>query len=147
MANPNVNEVFSEFVGLMKSAKVLLWKTKLEEFGDLSEVEYDKGNPDEAQKFQALSDMLNRLNDMTAETEYLTRAVVHESVLHRQGNGRYADEYQEYTSGSGIEVLLDDGYAAPHWEACRVEHDGEDYYLVGHKRIPMEGLHTRIRTK
>ena len=51
-----------------------------------------------------------------------------------------------YCCGSPIEALVtDDRYDVPYWVRTSVEHDGTDYYLVGHRDVCMEGLTVRIR--
>jgi len=50
-----------------------------------------------------------------------------------------------YRRGSLIVVLLQDGPHVPCWVQTKVEHDGEDYYLIGYDDIPMEGLCVRVR--
>lgn len=145
--NYTLNEVFSKWLSILSSADVLLSRVNFENSYDLSEVKYDRHNPDDVQKIMELTDMMRKLNDMYYSAKYLTRSVIHEGVLWKDSNGRYTDDYKTYTSGSSIEVLIDDGYSDPHWEVCRVEYNGNDYYLVEHSRIPMYGLQTRVRSK
>ena len=51
-----------------------------------------------------------------------------------------------YCCGSRIEALVTDEYHdGPYWTRTSVEHDGEDYYLVGNMDISMNGLTVRVR--
>jgi len=46
-----------------------------------------------------------------------------------------------------IEALVDDDYHnVPYWTRTVVEHNDEDYYLVGYRDIPMKGLRVRVRS-
>ncbi|MDE6588781.1 MAG: DUF5348 domain-containing protein, partial [Oscillospiraceae bacterium] len=40
-----------------------------------------------------------------------------------------------------------DYHDAPYWTITSVEHNGKDYYLVGHKDTPMKGLRVRVRNR
>lgn len=45
-----------------------------------------------------------------------------------------------------MEKLFDVYYTnTPYWCASRVEHNGEDYYIVGANGVKLEGLRVRIR--
>ena len=49
---------------------------------------------------------------------------------------------------SVIEALVSDEYHdVPYWTITSVEHNGRDYYLVGHKDIPMKGLYAAAHPK
>jgi hypothetical protein len=61
----------------------------------------------------------------------------------------------EFTSGCGIEYMAtDDLYcrynkdgeyvSIPYWCSSRVEHNGNDYYMVGCNK-PLEGMKVRYR--
>ncbi|GFI45170.1 hypothetical protein IMSAGC019_00480 [Lachnospiraceae bacterium] len=90
---------------------------------------------------------MGKLSDVERRIAYLSRPVKETSRLHKNGSGRYETKSGHYyTSGSGIEVLIKDDYReVPYWVWTSVEHDGRDYYLVGHKDIRMDGLTVRVR--
>ena len=52
-----------------------------------------------------------------------------------------------YDCRSSIEALVTDEYhEVPCWTRTTVEHNGEDYYLVGYKGLSMGGLRVRVRS-
>lgn len=73
--------------------------------------------------------------------------MVYEGQLLKNSRGRYeSGDGHEYTSGSGIEVEIYDSFDERYnWEWASVEHDGTDYYIVGHKDVKMDGLKVRRR--
>ena len=85
----------------------------------------------------------------TYPISYLTRPVVEESRLSKGTVGKYRTaKGHYYDCTSVIEALVSDEYHdVPYWTITNVEHNGEDYYLVGHKGIPMKGLRVRVRTQ
>lgn len=96
--------------------------------------------------------LLQKLDDVVREIAYLERPVQAEGVLRKMSNGRYSlitatgEEAREFTSGSGIEVLLYEGDEDDEtWLATRVEHSDKDYYLVNASKEKMEGMRARIR--
>ena len=80
---------------------------------------------------------------------YLTRPVAEESHLRKGTAGKYRTaKGHYYDCTSVIEALVSDEYHdVPYWTITSVEHNGRDYYLVGHKDIPMKGLRVRVRTQ
>ena len=42
--------------------------------------------------------------------------------------------------------MTDEYHEVPYWTRTIVEHNGEDYYLVGYKDFPMDGLRIRVRS-
>ena len=61
--------------------------------------------------------------------------------LYRTAKGHF------YDCRSSIEALVTDEYhEVPYWTRTTVEHNGEDYYLVGYKGLSMKGLTVRVRS-
>lgn len=82
------------------------------------------------------------------DLNYLHRPIAGTSRLHLNTNGRYEDDFNEYTSGSDIEFLLVENCSTPYWVHSHIESDDDgNYYIVGYKRFDMEGLETRVRQK
>jgi hypothetical protein len=53
---------------------------------------------------------------------------------------------KEFSCGQGIEALIKDDYHDnEYWVASRIEHNGEDNYLVGYYHIALEELTVRTR--
>lgn len=88
---------------------------------------------------------------------YIRRPIKVEGALHKNANGRYEVQGIELSSGYGLEYLsLDDRHCryndndeyinTPYWVASRIEHDGQDYYIVGAKEFDtLENVRVRIR--
>ncbi len=41
--------------------------------------------------------------------------------------------------------MTDEYHDVPYWGRTVIEHNGEDYYLVGYKGLSMKGLTVRVR--
>ena len=121
--------------------------TTYDEHADLRGLDADHKDSDQLFQLRELQAIMGKLADISDNIEYLFRPVQEISTLHKDENGEYRTEKGYcYRSGILIEVLLQgDPNEAPCWVQTRVEHDGEDYYLLGHDDIPMEGLRVRVR--
>ena len=121
--------------------------TTYDEHADLRGLHADRKDSDQLFQLRELQKIMRKLADIGGSIEYLFRPVQETSTLHKDENGEYRTEKGfYYRSGSLIEVLLqDDSHEVPCWTLTKVEHDGEDYYLVGYEEIPMEGLNVRVR--
>ena len=95
---------------------------------------------------------LRRITDKLADVEeyisYLNRPIVEVSRLRKGTAGKYRTaKGRYYDCCNSIEALVTDEYHdVPYWTRTTVEHNGEDYYLVGYKGLPMEGLRVRVRS-
>ena len=79
------------------------------------------------------------------DLNYLHRPIAGTSRLHLNASGRYEDDFNEYTSGSGIEFLLADNCSTPCWVRSRVEVDDDGkYYIVGYRGLNMDGFHSFV---
>ena len=85
--------------------------------------------------------------DVQEWISYLTLPITEVSILRKGINGKYRTAHGHYYDcRSYIEALVTDEYHdVPYWTRAVVEHNGEDYYLVGYKDIPMQGLKVRVR--
>lgn len=143
MAN-NINNFFDELAQCLAATKRVMKKYHIDTDGTCY-LDANLKDPDELQKLKKVEDIIESL-DMTCNgVLYLTRPVIAESTLHLNSRGRYEDEVMEYTCGCGIEFLRDDGFSAPRWTEGRIESDGENYYIVHHTDLELEGLKTRHR--
>jgi hypothetical protein len=90
---------------------------------------------------------MNKLSDAKRRLDYLSKPVRFTGTLSRNSGGKYElKNGHYYSSGNNIEALInDDDREYPYWIRSRVEHDGEDYYIVGFKDASLEGLTVRIR--
>jgi hypothetical protein len=93
--------------------------------------------------------ILRLLEGIHSKIEYLRRPIKDEGILYKNLSDRYVIDGKydyEFTSGSGIEVLIyDDWDAKEKWVLTRVEHNGGEYYLFDYKNIQMDGLLARRR--
>ena len=90
---------------------------------------------------------LEKRADVEDCIRYIAQPVLKMEQLRKNVSGRYeTGSGFYYCCGSPIEALVTDGrYDVPYWVRTSVEHDGTDYYLVGHREVHMEGLTVRIR--
>lgn len=138
---------------ILSSASSLSWKigeilkeSKFEEYDDLSGLNINSNDEEQLLLQDELRSILDHLEKAKRGIDYLNRPITYTGYLNKNSRGRYESGDKEYTSGSGIEVLIyDDFYEKTRWVKTRVEHNGEDYYLVGCRDISLQGLKVRIR--
>ena len=125
----------------------MLDATTYDDHADLRGLNADQKDSDQLFQLRELQAIMGKLADISDSIAYLFRPVQEISTLHKDENGEYRTEKGYcYRSGILIEVLIQgDSNEIPRWVQTRVEHDGEDYYLLGHDDIPMEGLRVRVR--
>lgn len=166
----HINDIINKISDLNINIKQILYQTKFEEYDDLSELEYDKNDKEELFLLDELYDILNKLSDISHTLDYLNRPIKDTGKLHKNSNGRYElkrmrepserseDELNghEFTSGCGIEYLANDNrhmtynendeyVSTPYWCSSYIEHNGDDYYIVGALEVQLEGLLVRYR--
>lgn len=110
-------------------------------------VEAETGDPNELMLLDTYRSIIDKLEGIHNQIEYLQKEIVDEGRLSKNSAGRYELPSGEYfTSGSPIEALIfDDWDEVEKWVTTRVEHNGDDYYLYGHSEVKMEGLLARKR--
>lgn len=133
--------------GLAGRISDVLRDSTYEEHADLRGLHADHKDSDQLFLLKELRSILWKLADAAGSIEYLSRPVKETGPLHRNADGEYqTGQGYLYRSGSLIEFLAqEDASGVPCWTVAKVEHDGEDYYLMGYEDIPMEGLHVRVR--
>ena len=143
----DINKVFEEAQKLKWNIGSLLKLSGYERNGDLSGLNIDYENGEQLFLTEELRGIMEKLDDVNWRLKYLSRPVKEVSCLHKNRSGRYETSGgHSYTSGHSIEALVPDDYSNVNcWVRTRVEHDGKDYYLVGHHDVSMEGLTVRIR--
>lgn len=111
------------------------------------ETSQDALSPEQRLEYEQLLGIGARLEETLTRWKYLQKPVVAEGFLRKNERGRYEiDDRFEFTSGQSIEVLISDpDFDETAWVKTRVEHNGQDYYLVGYDEIPMAGLMARER--
>lgn len=142
----NLRDLFKAVSAISGSIDKILRESEFYEYDDLSGLDMDFENPDDMLLWEELRMVLGQLDSVKSTIAYLERPVVGEYVLHKNDQGRYECPVHEFTSGNAIECLIfDDFYERFKWVATGVEHNGEDYYLVGYKNVSLEGLKIRVR--
>ena len=143
----DIKKVFDETLKLDRGIQSLLSFSAFERNGDLSGLHIDFDDSEQLFLTEELREIMEKLSDVHFRLKYLSRPVRETGRLHKNRSGRYETKGGHYyTSGSGIEALIKDDYQeVPYWVWTSVEHDGRDYYLVGHKDIRMDGLTVRVR--
>ena len=133
--------------GLKSRIDDILSITTYDEHADLRGLHVDHKDSDQMFQLREMQKIMRKLADIGGSIEYLFRPVRETGILHRDENGGYRTEKGYcYRSGSLIEALLqEEPHEEPCWVQTKVEHDGEDYFLMGYEDIPMEGLEVRVR--
>ncbi|GGA58944.1 hypothetical protein GCM10007416_35140 [Kroppenstedtia guangzhouensis] len=137
----------------MDRAKVSLKRLELrlkEAVQEARRLEYETSqdalSPEKRFEYEQLLGIGEKLEEALTRWEYLQKPVVAEGFLRKNENGRYEIGDREFTSGESIEILISDpGFDETVWVKSRVEHNGQDYYLMGYEEVPMDGLMARQR--
>ncbi len=142
-----INTVLEKMVELKIQIDDILRSSTYDEHADLSGLHVDRKDSDQLFLLKELRSIMRKLADTGCSIEYIFRPVREVGSLHQNEGGEYVTgQGYPYRSGSLIEVLLqDDSQEVPCWVLTKVEHDGENYYLVGYEDISMEGLNVRVR--
>ena len=138
----------SEAVKLNRSITQFLKFTTYLEYDDLSGLDIDFTDGEQLLLLDELRRITDRLADVQADISYLTQPVTEVSRLRKGTAGKYRTAKGHfYDCRSSIEALVTDEYhEVPYWTRTVVEHNGEDYYLVGYKNLSMKGLTVRVRS-
>ncbi|MCM1008316.1 MAG: DUF5348 domain-containing protein [Ruminococcus flavefaciens] len=149
----NINELMKSLSELNSEFTRIIKKTEIEKYDDLSEIEADSNSPEQLLLVEELRKVMLNISEASGTISYLQKPIRGEYVLHKNSNGRYECSAHEYTCGNCIEYYAyDDWNGYYRWVVSSVEHNGDDYYIVGSKSIssdgngiPLEGLRVRIR--
>lgn len=143
----NINEVMKKSIEMNSQISSLLKFSTFEEYGDLSDLHYDRADSEQIFIAEELRLVMEKLMEVHDRISNLSLPIKEVSELHKNSAGRYETEKGHcYTSGCQIEALInDDRHEFPYWIRTRVEHDGTDYYLVARRNIKLNGLKVRVR--
>lgn len=138
----------SEAVKLNRSITQFLKFSTYTDYDDLSGLDIDFADGEQLLLLDELRRITDQLADVQEYISYLTRPVTEVSRLRKGTAGKYRTAKGHfYDCRSSIEALVTDEYhEVPYWTRTIVEHNGEDYYLVGYKDFPMDGLCVRVRS-
>ena len=140
-------QVFAEAVKLNQGISRFLKFSTYTDYDDLSGLDIDFADGEQLFLLDELRRITDQLADVQEYISYLSRPVTEVSRLRKGIAGKYQTaQGRFYDCGSSIEALVSDEYHdVPYWTRITVEHNGEDYYLVGYKGLPMKGLTVRVR--
>ncbi|MCI8811513.1 MAG: DUF5348 domain-containing protein [Oscillibacter sp.] len=140
--------VLSEAVKLNRSILQFLKFSIYTDYDDLSGLDIDRTDSEQLLLWEELRRITDKLADVQEYVSYLTRPITEVSILRKGTAGKYRTAKGHfYDCRSSIEALVTDEYhEVPYWTRTVVEHNREDYYLVGYKDLPMKGLRVRVRS-
>jgi hypothetical protein len=143
----DLQAALSEAVKLNRSISQFLKFSTYTDYDDLSGLDIDFTDGEQLLLWEELRRITDKLADVQEYISYLTRPITEVSRLRKGTSGKYRTaKGHYYDCCSGIEALVTDEYHdVPYWTRTTVEHNGEDYYLVGYKNLPMNGLRVRVR--
>ena len=144
----NLRMALSEAVKLNRSIAQFLKFSTFTDYGDLSGLDIDFSNGEQLLLWEELRRITDKLADVQEYVSYLTPPITEVSCLRKGTAGKYRTANGHYYDcRSSIEALVTDEYHdVPYWTRTIVEHNGEDYYLIGYKNLPMNGLRVRVRS-
>ncbi|MBQ1388626.1 MAG: DUF5348 domain-containing protein [Clostridia bacterium] len=123
----------------------LLSQSGFDIHNDLYDMECES-DPDSLMLREELTDVLYHLDIASSILKHLKKKVVGEYTLHKNNNDRYSCAAWEFTCGNRIEFYdYDDDLEKYRWYVSRIEHNGNDYYIVGFRNLSLDGLRIRIR--
>lgn len=96
--------------------KNLLVRSGYNDNRTLEYIDCNKDDPDDMQRWNELMDASKALMQVVNNLGYIHCPFAGTSRLHLNASGRYENDFNEYTSGSGIEFLLAD--IAAHHAGC-----------------------------
>ena len=137
----------SEAVKLNRSITQFLRFSTYTDYDDLSGLDIDFADGEQLLLLDELRRITDQLADVQEYISYLTRPVTEVSRLRKGTAGKYRTAKGHfYDCRSSIEALVTDEYhEVPYWTRTVVEHNGEDYSLVGHQGLSMKGLTVGVR--
>lgn len=153
----SLKQLANEMEKLKYQIDTMMSITWYQDYEDLSALEDFKEikNADDRQQLQAYRDIMYRLDEIQSILAYFERPVREVSRLQKNEQGRYETEKgHEYTNSSCIEFLkVEKSYDYDNekwsdiwtWTTSFVEHNGKDYYIIGHPNVELPGLEVRVR--
>lgn len=141
-----LSELKERVFELNTDIKYLMKETGFESYEELDRVKFDQDDINERFLIKEFTSIISKLESVSRDISYLDAAIGEEYTLHKNSYGRYETPEHEYSCGNTIEFkYYDDFDERDKWTVSRVEHNGDDYYIVGHRSLIMEGLTVRHR--
>lgn len=149
MADKTPKEILNELKALAHTIREMEKATTYDVYGDCSGLNTDGADPDSVEMEYGLAGIMEHLYQARMGIERLSSPVQYESRLYKNSAGKYEDNHGKlYSCGSAIE-FFDKGDpdcgARARWIISRVEHDGNNYYIVGYRHLPLDRALTRVR--
>lgn len=153
----DLSDIMREVTELNVKIKQILYHADFEFADDLSEIEFDRTDAEQLFLVDHLRNILTNLEKVSNCIDYLSKPVSIEGILHKNENGYYEVNGKRLPAGRGLDYLATDDYHCirnengefinvPYWRSGRIEHNGNDYYMVGAPTdIKLEGLKIRIK--
>jgi hypothetical protein len=149
----NANELMKHLVKLNENISYIFQKAGMEYDFDRLELDIDYNDPEDILFAEQLYPAMEKLASVKYTINYFSKPITATGVLHKNRNERYSCDYHEFTCGDRIEYYAYDyDLECYKWHISRVEHDGNDYYIVASRNItkdgepiPMDGLEVRFR--
>ncbi len=144
-------EVFKQLDAIDGAAVSLLGEAGFDQGEGLGEgVRPLRDRAQDAFMRRATEDMLDMLATLHDEYACLSDPISGEYRLEPFIDGRYGffdgdGNAHGIPCGRTIEARIPDRLGRPRWVRCRVGHDGSDYYIRGHRDVPLDGLAVRMR--
>lgn len=118
-------------------------RLELKKFDDLDHnFRYDSQDPEEELEARKINGIIQTINDLEQDINYLNSVVVAEGNLVMNTNGRYEINGHELSSGSTLEVWKE---RYQEWSEERIEHFHGKYGLYYSKEHDLDGIFARVR--
>lgn len=140
-----LDEVRTEAAKLNDHIHSFLKMSGYEKWGGI-EVSDKKQDADSIFIGNTLAVYAEKLDYLTGYIDRIQNAIADHGKLVKNGNGRYELNGHEFTCGSSIEFLCNDGeYDIPYWRYSTIEARNGEYYLTADPETPLDGLEVRTR--
>ena len=142
-----ISQALNQAMELRRSIRALFRLSTYNEYCDLGGLDIDYTDSEQLFQLDELRYIIEKLADVEDVLHYLGLPIQEVSQLQKNSSGQYEPSSgQVFHCGNRIEALgSDDYHAVPYWSRTRVEHNGTDYYLVGHRGVSLDGLTIRTR--
>lgn len=144
-------DVFSRLHEIDQAAQALVREAGFSfDTGSAQNVSFAPEGPDTRFLKESVELLLDPLGEMHSLLSYLETPASPEHVLERFNNGRYGyrdgnGSRREFSCGQTLEARITDSSGCLLWVKTRMEHDGDDYFIMGHRSVPLTGLTARER--
>lgn len=144
----DLEKVLKEATALSGEIDELRKQSSYDKYDDLSGLKINYKDPEQLLLLDELRLIMEKLNDAKRHIDYLNKPVRFTGTLSQNSSGKYElKNGHYYLCGSNIEALISNNYReSPYWIRSRVEHDKDDYYIVGFKDTSLQGLTARVRS-